>query len=197
MGVAIAATALAGLSFFSVPSFAVTSDDLLKSGTVIAHLDPSLSIAIPIPHQEVWIFAQNGFLAPLPRSSSDGIIPPPPPIGNDVVFHGFNLGCPQWTPSEFEMVLPDFHGRPKPFPRRSPQWPATFVVKGADGSFLQASFLEDGLTFSESEPGAGVVGPNEQAVEIEIGHLEAGKETSLPKALGGFLMGAKFTCFSL
>lgn len=40
-----------------------------------------------------------------------------------------SMRCPKWTESELEMVLPDFQGRPKPFPRMQgrlyPFWPAT------------------------------------------------------------------------
>ncbi|BFI41844.1 hypothetical protein MPTK2_8g03170 [Marchantia polymorpha subsp. ruderalis] len=112
--------------------------------------DSSLSIAIPIPDQGTWIFAQNGFLAPPPRGSVTGVA--------SMRSQG---GCPSWHPIQFEMVVPD-GVHPKSFPRQGPQWPAMYimedesevllseVVETSDPSIRYASILDALLRMADS-----------------------------------------------
>lgn len=201
---AIAATTMAGLSFLSIDSFAMASEADLGKSIITTHIsnpnpgrypnpDPSFSMAIPIPHEEVWVFARNGFIAPLPNTPGHGVVTPIPQPGRAGVSSSkvSILRCPQWTPSELEMVLPDFHGRPKPFPRQGHQWPASFVVIGMpDEAFLQVSHLRDDVELDEIAPADGNAA--EVAVVTANGEEVEGK-LSLLKVLGV----ERFMCFSM
>eukprot|EP00250_Pteridium_aquilinum_P005288 c15404_g2_i1 orf=165-1058(+) len=166
-----------------------TNLNLILNPNPIPTSDLGFSMAIPVPHEEVWFFVQNGFIAPLPHSQEHGLaIPLSPPREAAVVTKGFTLTCPQWTPSEFEMVLPDFHGRPKPFPRQGRHWSASFVVKGMDGqAFLQLSNLKDDLELNENHE------KTSTAAEPKKNRLDKEGKRSLLKVLGM----EKFKCFSM
>ncbi|KAL2608364.1 hypothetical protein R1flu_026937 [Riccia fluitans] len=114
--------------------------------------DHSLSIAIPIPDEGTWIFAQNGFLAPPPGAGERSL---------SVMMNQMTGGCPSWHPVNFEMVVPD-GVRPKTFPRRGPQWPALYIIEdetqmiysevtqSSDPDVRYASILEALLRMSDT-----------------------------------------------
>ena len=43
-----------------------------------------------------------------------------------------HVRCPKWSRSEFEMVMPDFHGAPKASPRKGHQWEAAAMAMPND-----------------------------------------------------------------
>ncbi|KAH7421171.1 hypothetical protein KP509_13G043900 [Ceratopteris richardii] len=132
----------------------------------------SFSIAIPIPHEREWIIIRNGYVAPVPllqKHVSSG------------------LQCPQWTPSKLEMVLPDFNGRPKAFPRKGYHWFASFVLTGTrDGDFLRLADSRD-----EIEHIASVHDNTLNSVREELGQ-QKGMSSSFKKPRV-----EKLTCFSM
>lgn len=167
---------------------------LIFNSNTSSNTDPdvSFSMAIPIPHEEVWARVQNGFIAPLPHIHEHGLVMPfSQPRKTAVASEGSTLKCPQWTPSELEMVLPDFHGRPKPFPHQGHHWLASFVVRGMHGeAFLQLSDSNDEIELNEIE---GMDGKATNAIEENINKQRKEGKLSLLKVLGM----EKFTCYSM
>lgn len=184
-----AAIAVAGISILLVAHLALASE--VDGSPIAASAEQIVSFAVPDHHQEISVLSQNGFSVPLPRNPSDGLVTPFPRAGKGAIVG--NNPCPRWAPSEFEMVMPDFNGRPKPFPRKDHRWAATFVVKGLHRAFLQASFLEAGLAFAESEASAGVANAKESDQENGEG------KTSVPKSAAPKRVPSvkQFTCYSL
>lgn len=155
----------------------------------VTNLDLSFSMAIPIPDDNIWGHAQNGFIAPLPRNHEHGMVLPFSQLRRtSVVSEGSGSKCPRWSPSELEMVLPDFHGRPKPFPHQGHHWSATYVTKGVNGeAFLELVDMNDEAELDE--------GDSKAMVAMEDNHMKQQKDDKL--SLLQVLGVGNFTCFSM
>ncbi|KAI5072214.1 hypothetical protein GOP47_0012320 [Adiantum capillus-veneris] len=209
-GFAIAATTAFGLSILSIDGFALAAEVDVNSTTIVsvasthvghnqrassiqspkeinnsnAALDPSIrsnpasnfsfSMSIPIPHEQEWTIVRNGYIAPLPRMQRH---------------ESSNLKCPPWTPTELEMFLPDFNGRPKPFPRKGHHWSASFVVSGKHNeAYLKLADLREDV-----ENDGGVYAKTSPLAETKLDKQDMEGKLSLLKLLGM----EKFTCFSM
>lgn len=221
---AVAATAWAGLSFCPVEALAMQAyesghDGVGKfpntSNTPSMLSMAAINTAVDYANEDGYWDATSidGLIAPLPSltAPNDGIITPLiPRNGTKVASKASHMKCPQWTLSELEMVLPDFHGRPKPFPRQGHQyWPASFVIikginKDLDDSnkqqaFLQASFLEDGLSFADITPDKSSA-PSVAAMNEEEAPA-AGGPSAPPNGANSqpssTIKGKRETCFSM
>ncbi|MCO5577835.1 hypothetical protein L7F22_031670 [Adiantum nelumboides] len=134
----------------------------------------SLSMTIPIPHEQEWIIVKNGYIAPLPRMQRQAIS---------------NLKCPPWTPSELEMILPDFNGRPKPFPRQGHHWSASFVLSGTQTeAFLKLADAGEDVK-NDIETTAKI----SSVAKTKLDAQEVGGKLALLKVLGM----EKLNCFSM
>jgi hypothetical protein len=113
----LAAAAAASMSVLASAPAVMAGEREVSSRGMITHSttgDLSLSIAIPIPDPETWAYSQYGFLAPPPRAG-----------GEVAVVSNFQGGCPAWSPSQFEMIVPD-GVHPKHNPRHGSVWYALY-----------------------------------------------------------------------